>query len=144
MLGSSSLPDDPNVDWDTKIASQIIADHIKHNQFQVVRWSGMYRKVGEGVGGRDAALHWNHCDWSNYFDSKIVLLKKYITLYIFWCSKQVISLQRVLRETISFPQSFHSLLWKCSCQQSPWEVVWFLTVFLTLLYDWFWLSFYSS
>ena len=37
MLGFSSLPDGPNVDWDTKIASQLIADHIKHNQFQMVR-----------------------------------------------------------------------------------------------------------
>jgi len=36
-VGFSSLPDDPNVDWDTKIVSQIILDHIKHNQFQMVR-----------------------------------------------------------------------------------------------------------
>ena len=86
MLGSSSLPDDPNIDWDTKIASQIIVDHIKNNQFQMVRWSGVYRKVsggGGGAGGGDAVLYQNHCNWSKYFDSKSVLLKSYITLYIF-------------------------------------------------------------
>ena len=58
MLGSSSLPDDPNIDWDSKIASQIIVDHIKHNQFQMVRWSGMYV---QGAGGGDAAVRQNHC-----------------------------------------------------------------------------------
>lgn len=37
----SYLPDDPKVDWDTKIAGRIIAEHIKHNQIQVVRFSAL-------------------------------------------------------------------------------------------------------
>ncbi|XP_020618382.1 N-acetylglucosaminyl-phosphatidylinositol de-N-acetylase-like [Orbicella faveolata] len=81
-----SLPDDPNVDWDTKIASQIIADHIKHNQFQVVITFDSY-----GVSG-----HSNHIaiykavkrlkdnglleDVTVYVLSSISILRKYISL----------------------------------------------------------------
>lgn len=32
----SSLPDDPQVEWNTKLVGRIIADHIKINRIEVV------------------------------------------------------------------------------------------------------------
>ncbi|KAL9980968.1 hypothetical protein ACROYT_G009617 [Oculina patagonica] len=81
------LPDDPKVAWDAKIAGRIIADHIKHNQFQVVITFDSY-----GVSG-----HTNHIaiykaikrlkdeglleDVTVYMLSSISILRKYISLF---------------------------------------------------------------
>ncbi|KAJ7333774.1 hypothetical protein OS493_015865 [Desmophyllum pertusum] len=86
VIDNRYLPDDPKVNWDSKIAGQIIADHIKHNQFQVVITFDAY-----GVSG-----HTNHIDIFKavkrlkvegllkdvavYVLSSISILRKYISL----------------------------------------------------------------
>ena len=36
FLHSSSLPDDPISDWDSKLVGRIITDHVKNKKIQMV------------------------------------------------------------------------------------------------------------